>query len=124
MFDRVEELSVFHCCRHACRAALIICGSCEYRQSASRPHLECTIIEKHALGVEELSPGLYGARVACDEGGYAICLAVLVSGPRLDISAVRRAVNRGSSIIELIVSALIQVRSLVVYRERSSDGGK
>ena len=124
MFDRVEELSVFHCCRHACRAALIICESCEYRQSASRPHLECTIIEKHALGVKELSLGLYGARVACDEGGYAICLAVLVSGPRLDISAVRRVVNHGSSIVELIVSALTEVRSLVVYRERSSYGGK
>ena len=124
MFDRVEELSVFHCCRQACRAALITWGSCEYRQSASRPHLECTIIEKQALGVEELSPGLYGARGACDEGGYAICRAVLVSGPRFDISAVRRVVNRGSSIIELIVSALTKVRSLVVYRERLSHGGK
>ena len=124
MLDRVAELSVFHCCRQACLAALMTWGSWEYRQSASRPHLEWTIIEKQALGVEELSLGLYGVRGTCDEGGYAICRAVLVSGPRLDISAVRRVVNRGSSIIELIVSAFTEVRSLVVYRERSSSEGK
>ena len=40
------------------------------------------------------------------------------------MSAVRRVVNRGSSIIELIVSAFTDVRSLVVYRERSSSGGE
>ena len=81
-------------------------------------------MEKHALGAGELSACLYGTRVACDEGGYATCLAVLVSGPKLDINAVRRAVNRGSSIIEFIVSALMDVRSLVVYRERSSVVGR
>ena len=80
-------------------------------------------MEKHALGAGELSPCLYGARVVCDEGGYATCLAVLVSGPKLEINAVRRAVKRGSSIIVLMVSALMDVRSLEVYIERSSAMG-
>ena len=79
-------------------------------------------MEKHALGAGELSPCLCG-RVVCDEVGYATCLAVLVSGPKLEINAVRRAVKRGSSMIVLIVSALMDVRSLEVYTERSSAVG-
>ena len=74
--------------------------------------------------------GLGSYLLACMEhelsvmkGGYATCLAVLVSGPKLEINAVRRAVKRGSSMIVLIVSALMDVRSLEVYTERSSAVG-